>query len=227
VAQADPQELEARGDGCATKRLRRVAREGGIAGEELVGAELERQLASFGVVVLHSIKFLRYGDIDHIVVGRGGITVVDAKNWAGAVCVRDRVPYARGRSQRKEVEKLDRQCLAVRLALLHARPDLRGTDIHGVMCFAQEPQRRPEPVRGRSVLCGSTNAAEIAAHHGPLSEDDIDHLRDTLTSQLSTDSPLRHRRAHGAHCRFDASNRGTNPSARAATTSAADDGAAV
>ncbi|HEX3764034.1 MAG TPA: nuclease-related domain-containing protein, partial [Kofleriaceae bacterium] len=53
--------------------------EQGVVGEELVGGELERLLAGSGCLIVNSLRFLWFGDIDHLVIGPGGITVIDAK----------------------------------------------------------------------------------------------------------------------------------------------------
>lgn len=156
----------------------------GIAGEELVGEDLERRLPGSGCVVLHSLRFLAWGDIDHLVIGPGGITVVDAKNWSGTVTVRRSLPRVGTRSRRREVDKLDRQLAGVRLALLHAQPALRSTSIRGVMCLAAEPERPAEELRGGLVLAGSAAAAEIAARPGRLSIEDTEQLRTVLVQHL-------------------------------------------
>jgi Nuclease-related domain len=156
----------------------------GIAGEERVGADLERRLAGLGCVVLHSLRFLGWGDIDHLVIGPGGITVVDAKNWSGTVTVRGAVPRAGRRSKRGEVDKLDRQLAGVRLALLHAQPALRSTSTRAVMCLAAEPEWPVQELRGGLLLAGSSAAAEVALRPGQLSADEIEQLRAVLVEHL-------------------------------------------
>lgn len=54
----------------------------GLAGERIVGAELER-LTTQGWKVLHSIGLSRGGDIDHLIVGPGGVFTVNTKNFRG------------------------------------------------------------------------------------------------------------------------------------------------
>jgi Nuclease-related domain len=156
----------------------------GIDGEVLVGTELESRLQATTAVVCHSIQFLTYGDVDHIIVGPGGVTVVDAKNWAGEVSVSGGNPKVGGWAKSDEVRKLVEQCDGVRLALLNASPELRGTPIRGVMCLAAEPDRAPETLRRDLVLCGSRAAAEIGAREGTLGPDEIRRLRDTIIKEL-------------------------------------------
>jgi hypothetical protein len=160
----------------------RVAK--GIEGEEIVGAELERRLAGTGAAVDHSIQFMVWGDIDHLIIGPGGITVVDAKYWSGQVSVRGRVPYIGAWRKARELQKLVGQCAGVRLALKSARAELRGTEVQGLMCMAAEPDRLPEPLKEGLRLCGSHAAATIGARPGPLLPADVEHLRSTLVRQL-------------------------------------------
>ncbi|MFD3868808.1 nuclease-related domain-containing protein [Streptomyces sp. NPDC058623] len=54
----------------------------GLAGERIAGAELDR-LRSRGWKVLHSIPLTRGGDIDHLLVGPGGVFTVNTKNFGG------------------------------------------------------------------------------------------------------------------------------------------------
>jgi hypothetical protein len=82
------------------------------------------------------------------------------------------------------VRKLQRQLAGVRLALLHARPELRNTGVRGVMCLAAEPNRTPTELEEGLVLGGSGAAAEIAARPGRLSAEAIAHLRDVLTEHI-------------------------------------------
>ena len=156
----------------------------GIEGERVVGAVLEERLADSECVVLHSTRFLRWGDIDHIVVGPGGITIVDSKNWSGEITVRRGAPAADGRRRPKELAKLEKQCDGVRLALLNGRPDLRLTNIQGVLCLAAEPERPLEPLSGGFLIGGSSATAAHAGRSGPLSSADIDHVRQTLERYL-------------------------------------------
>jgi hypothetical protein len=150
----------------------------------LVGGDLDRRLDGSGCVIVNSLRFLGGGDIDHLVIGPGGITVIDAKNWSGTVTVSELVPRVAGWTKLKEVHKLGRQVAGVRVALLHARPELRNTGVRGVMCLATEPDRRAIELKDRLVLSGSCAAAEIAARPGALTAESIAHLRDVLARRI-------------------------------------------
>src|SRR5687767_2330696 len=60
----------------------------GVAGEELLGRELTALGQEMDLAVIHDLA-LRGSDanIDHLVVGPAGVTVVDAKAWNGRVSI--------------------------------------------------------------------------------------------------------------------------------------------
>lgn len=153
-------------------------------GEAVVGADLDRLLEATVATVIHSWEFQGSGGIDHLIVGPGGITVVDAQIWSLAPYERDGVIHVGRFNKGPEVQKIRRQCAGVRLAMLHGRPDLRGTDICGVMCLAGEPERRPEPLVGGVICCGSVGAAQIGARAGELTPADVEEVRRTLVAHL-------------------------------------------
>src|SRR5689334_18636378 len=64
----------------------------GVAGEQAVGPELDRHLRGTGALVVHGVPFLAWDDVDHLIVGHGGITVVDTKSWTGDVTVKRGLP---------------------------------------------------------------------------------------------------------------------------------------
>ncbi|CAL8971135.1 hypothetical protein PROP_03581 [Propionicimonas sp. T2.31MG-18] len=58
----------------------------GAWGEQKTAKELSRLPGSW--VVLHDIKTRRGGNIDHLVIGPGGVFLLDSKRWSGTVEVR-------------------------------------------------------------------------------------------------------------------------------------------
>src|SRR5688500_611754 len=56
-------------------------------------------------VVLHDLRWpgRRFANIDHLVIGPGGVFVVDSKNWTGRVAVDGGVLRQNGRSREKAV----------------------------------------------------------------------------------------------------------------------------
>src|SRR4051794_31534743 len=58
----------------------------GAEGERLVARRLEKHLADSGVLLLHDRRVPgSRANIDHLAIGPGGITVIDAKNLTGKV----------------------------------------------------------------------------------------------------------------------------------------------
>ncbi|MFD3756412.1 nuclease-related domain-containing protein [Streptomyces sp. NPDC058622] len=121
--------LRSKGPGRVRRALDRVLRREtewdpwfkGLAGERIVGAELDR-LTARGWRVLHSIPLTRGGDIDHLLVGPGGVFTVNTKNFRGrSVWIGDDVvkvdhgpphPYpAKSRAEAKHARGiLERHC---------------------------------------------------------------------------------------------------------------------
>jgi Nuclease-related domain len=81
-------------------------------------------------------------NIDHIWVAPTGVWVVDAKAYQGKLVRRgvgplwrpDNEVYVRGRNQTKLAKGVMRQVEAV-IAALGSDPDVKGTHIHGALCF--------------------------------------------------------------------------------------------
>lgn len=75
----------------------------GLAGERRVGAELAR-LSAYGWRVLHGVPKSNGGDVDHLLIGPGGVFSINTKNhegqtvWVGDTMARighgKPVPYA-------------------------------------------------------------------------------------------------------------------------------------
>ena len=83
------------------ERLQRSAAlwEQGAEGEVAVARALEAMPE--GWVVLHDLAWpgRQRANLDHVVVGPGGVFVVDAKNWSGRVEVRNQVLMEVGRKR--------------------------------------------------------------------------------------------------------------------------------
>ncbi|MCA1834618.1 MAG: NERD domain-containing protein [Actinobacteria bacterium] len=59
----------------------------GAEGEERVGAFLDG-FEKYGYHALHDVPLRGYGNIDHLLVGRGGVYTIETKNAAGKVRIR-------------------------------------------------------------------------------------------------------------------------------------------
>ena len=74
----------------AEAQRRQAAWEAGAEGERRTAAVLA-ELAIEGWQLLHDVHWpgRPFANIDHIVIGPGGVLVIDSKNWSGRVDVRD------------------------------------------------------------------------------------------------------------------------------------------
>lgn len=117
----------------------------GGEGEEHVGARLEKLLSGTEVKLLHDRRVPKgQVNIDHIAVGPGGITVIDAKNVGGKVRTdrvgglfvdRHDVLLIDGRDRTGLIRKVERQIAVVR-HVLNADED-SPIEIRGALCFAR------------------------------------------------------------------------------------------
>lgn len=86
----------------------------GATGEAKVAEKLD-ELLSQGWLVLHDVRWpgRPKANLDHILVGPGGVIVVDAKNWTGDVQIRNGVLRQNGYSRAREVTGALQQSAAV------------------------------------------------------------------------------------------------------------------
>jgi hypothetical protein len=109
--------------------------ERGSLGEQATGAVL----ASLpeGWFALHDVRWpgRPRANIDHVVIGPGGIFVIDTKNWTGRITVSNDVLRQNGRLREQTVASAAEAGLAV--ASL-AGPHL--AHVHPVLCFVDQPQ---------------------------------------------------------------------------------------
>lgn len=105
---------------------------------------------------IHDVRWpsRRLANIDHIVVGPGGIFVVDSKNWTGRITADGGQLRQNGRSREKEVAKCADAALAV--------AELAGPyadRVFPMLCFLTE-----EPISGWSrdvMLCSSSTLSQM------------------------------------------------------------------
>ena len=111
--------------------------ERGAAGEQQVATSLAKYLRD-DVIVLHDRRIPgTRANIDHIVVARSGVWVIDAKRYKGKARI-DRPLFGapklviNGRDQTKLIQALDRQVGLVHTAMEQIAPD---TPTRGALCF--------------------------------------------------------------------------------------------
>lgn len=138
-------------------RLERSAAlwERGAQGEVEVARALEALPEEW--VVLHDLPWpgRPRANLDHVVVGPGGVFVVDAKNWSGRVEVRGDVLLQNGRRREPTVASAAEAAIAVQRVV--PVPNL----CMGVLCFVRE-----EPLTGwaRDVMvCSTANLVVMLA----------------------------------------------------------------
>ncbi len=134
--------------------------ERGAAGEAETARHLDG-LRAHGWVVFHDVRWpgRPRANIDHVAVGPGGVFVIDSKNWAGSITIRDNVLRQNGRRREPAVAGAGEAALAV-TGLLGNLPAT------GVLCFV-----RDEALTGwaRDVMvCSTGTIAEMLRSRPPV-----------------------------------------------------------
>jgi hypothetical protein len=124
----------------ARKRRDKAARLNRVADAYEKGAEGERRTANAlamlpasGWFVLHDVRWpgKRFANIDHVVVGPGGVFVIDSKAWSGVVEVRDGVLRQNGNKREEAVASAADAAMAVAEQV----PGLDPCVAKPVLCF--------------------------------------------------------------------------------------------
>jgi hypothetical protein len=150
----------------------------GAEGEAKVARALARRLQGKQVELLHDrlMPGSRRANIDHLAIGRGGVTVIDSKNLKGEVRVqtvggwisaRQTLLRVNGRDQTKLIRGVERQAEAVSELL---RSVGLQAEVRAALCFATPdglPLWRKLEVDG-VLVDGPRRVAELAARPGTL-----------------------------------------------------------
>jgi hypothetical protein len=135
-------------------------------------AERLAQLGPHGWFLLHDVHWpgRPLARLEHVLVGPGGVVVVNAKNWSGRVDVVDGVLRQNGHDRFPAVETALAQAAAVAAVLpaqwrrlvrslicLTAQPELRGTTgsgigVRGIDCIAAAVADLPDVLEAPAVL---------------------------------------------------------------------------
>jgi hypothetical protein len=195
----------AAGDGAAeqsrraTERVARLRREleqaernvqswsVGAAGEAMVAAKMS-ELAASGWSALHDVHWpgRPKANLDHILIGPGGIVVVDAKNWSGNVQAGGGRLRQNGYRRDKEVLAASEQGAAV-AALLEPQHRLF---VHGWICLVAQPNI--DEIAGSAVrILGLDKLCPAVAGLPPVLEGAEVQV---IHAGPSNDTPLRKRR---------------------------------
>jgi len=127
------------------------------------GAEVEERTAEAlaalppGWVVLHEVAWpgRRYANIDHVVVGPGGVFVIETKNWNAEVSLGNGALWRSGRPQPWALEGVRHATSAIDAAVRGVRPMV----IHPVLCFIQDCPL--EGVCAGVLVCTQANVVSL------------------------------------------------------------------
>ncbi|QIX27947.1 NERD domain-containing protein [Nocardioides sp. JQ2195] len=143
-------------------RLARSAElwERGASGEEATASALET-LRADGWQVWHDVAWpgRPRANIDHVVIGTGGVFVIDSKHWSGTIAMDGDVLRQNGRSRESAVHGAAEGALAITRLL----GDLPAT---GVLCFVRE-----ERVSGWArdvMICSTATLVEMLRSRPPV-----------------------------------------------------------
>lgn len=159
----------------------------GAAGEARVGAMLET-LQSQGWMALHDVHWpgRPKANLDHVLVGPGGVIVIDAKNWSGDIHLRNGVLRQNGYSREREVAGVVEQCSAV-AALLE--PQHRRY-VQAWLCMVGQPDLQGSTASGARVQGIDTLCHAIGAVPAVLDASAVEAIHEHLTNLLAgTSSP--------------------------------------
>ncbi len=107
----------------------------GARGEERVARELA--LLPDGYCIVHGLADVGSGDFDHVVVGPGGIALVETKNWSGPITYSEGEVLVGGRRpSRSPVAQV--RCEALRLEQRLREAGHASATIHPVVCLASD-----------------------------------------------------------------------------------------
>ncbi|MFF1252236.1 nuclease-related domain-containing protein [Pseudarthrobacter sp. NPDC058329] len=132
----------------------------GAVGHQVVAEKLS-ELVPRGWYVLHDVHWpgRPKANLDHVLVGPGGVVVVDAKNWTGEVRVSSGVLWQGRYARTQAVEGALAQCAAV--ASVMAPPHRRL--VRSLICMASQPDlfgvtNADVPVAGAERVVGAIEA---------------------------------------------------------------------
>lgn len=121
----------------------------GAAGEARV-AEILDSLRPDGWYALHDVHWpgRPKANLDHVLVGPGGIIVIDAKNWAGDVTIRNGILRQNGFSRERSAAGALEQCAVIAAVL---EPQHRRL-VQGWLCMVGQPAMPRMTVAGVEMV---------------------------------------------------------------------------
>lgn len=181
----------------ARRRREKAERLTRVADAYEKGAEGERQTAQAlamlpvsGWFVIHDVRWpgRRFANIDHIVIGPGGVFVIDSKAWGGRVEVRDGVLRQNGYRREPAVAEAAEAAMAVAGQV----PGLDPYAVRPVLCFVGD-----HPIEGWArdvMLCTPQNlVAMLVSRPHVMDAAEVRRtlvgLQQTLAAAASTPPP--------------------------------------
>jgi hypothetical protein len=167
----------------------------GAEGEEKLAKRLAELLEGKGVHLLHDrrVPGKQRANIDHIAIGPGGITVIDAKTLHGQIRVQSVGGLFSPRRKQLRVAGRDRTALvrgvqAQADALRSLLASIRKTEVEVrcALCFIGVdglPMFRRLEIEG-TIIDGPEQVAKLAARPGPLEAAEVEDLTARLASML-------------------------------------------
>ena len=137
------------------------------------------ELQAAGWYVLHDLAWpgRQKANIDHLVVGPGGIFVIDTKNWSGRVEVRDGVLRQNGRSRESAVDGVRRAVAAVQ-SLVPEVPIQPVLSLHGDLTMKERA--------GGVIICSTSTLREmLESRPAVLEPADVQRIGSVLEPALT------------------------------------------
>jgi hypothetical protein len=160
------------------------AYERGAEGEEST-ARILGVLSAEGWRVFHDVRWpgRPQANIDHVLVGPGGVFVVDTKSWSGHIDIKGGALRQDGKRRARHVIASSAAAMAIGELL----PGLGHKLIHPVICFA-----RPEPVFGWCsdvMVCSTENIVTfLTSRPRVLDEQQMTDIAEALAFSLKAAS---------------------------------------
>lgn len=157
----------------------------GAEGEARVARVLD-ELQLQGWMALNDVRWpgRPKANLDHLLVGPGGVIVVDAKNWTGNVHLHNGLLKQNGYSREREVSGVVEQCAAV-AALLE--PQHRRL-AQGWLCMVQQPTMRGIAASGARIEGLDNLRDAIGSLPAVLAPETVEAIHDYLKQMLAKDT---------------------------------------
>lgn len=157
----------------------------GAEGEARVARILD-ELGLQGWKALHDVRWpgRPKANLDHLLIGPGGVIVIDAKNWTGNVQLANGVLRQNGYSREREVSGVAEQCAAV-AALLE--PQHRRL-AQGWLCMVQQPIMRGIAASGTRIEGLDNLRDALGSLPAVLDLETVEVIHDYLKQMLAGDT---------------------------------------